>query len=67
MATLDANGKPSRAKHIEDSVCRALSNHYESLNRNRSLRFVKVTVRLNVKTGTVEGVSVTLDTEEGLC
>ena len=55
---------PSRAKHIQDAVCRALSNHHEDLNRDRSLRFVKITVRLNLKTGEIEGVSVTKDTEE---
>ena len=28
------------------------------------MRFVKITVRLNLKTGEIEGVSVTKDTEE---
>ena len=53
-----------RSKKVQDAVCRALSNHHEDLNMDRSLRFIKITVRLNLKTGEIEGVSVTKDTEE---
>lgn len=58
--------KISRAKQIQDAVCRALSNHYDDLNKDKTLRFVKVTVRLSTRTGELEGVSITKDTEEKL-
>lgn len=57
---------PTRAKRILNAVCRALSNHYDDLNKNKMLRFVRITVRLNLKTGQVESVGVTKDTEEEL-
>lgn len=60
---LTPNHKPSRAKHIEERVCRALLSHREDLDRNRWLRFIKVTVRLNPKTGDIDGISVTKDEE----
>ena len=58
------NISTARAKQIQDAVFRALSNHHADLDRNLTLRFIKITVRLDPKTGSVAGISITKDTEE---
>lgn len=54
----------ARAKQIQDAVFRALSNHHADLDRNVALRFIKITVRIDPRTGCVAGVNITKDTEE---
>lgn len=54
----------ARAKQIQDAVFHALSNHHADLARDLTLRFIKITVRLDPRTGEVTGVSVTKETEE---